>query len=99
MQKAKLLSSKMQLKTSWPSSTVDPWIEMMYGSCFRNEIGAALSYPLTATQLTYDEWEKEIMSPLLPGCAPLSRVLQEHAKGSSFWTIQTPRSGIHASLV
>jgi hypothetical protein len=50
-------------------------------------IGAALSYPLTATQLTYDEWEKEIMSPLLQAVLPQSRVLQEHAKGSSFWTI------------
>jgi hypothetical protein len=33
-------------------------------------IGVALSYPLTATQLTYDEWEKEIMSPLLQAVLP-----------------------------
>jgi hypothetical protein len=53
---AKLNSGPMDRNHVWKS--LQEWI------------GVALSYPLTATQLTYDEWEKEIMIPLLQAVLP-----------------------------
>jgi hypothetical protein len=49
---------------SGPMDRNDVWKSL------QERIGVALSYPLTATQLTYDEWEKEIMSPLLQAVLP-----------------------------
>jgi hypothetical protein len=49
---------------SGPMDRNDVWKSL------QERISVALSYPLTATQLTYDKWEKEIMSPLLQAVLP-----------------------------